>query len=57
MKTLIESTNTSATYQFSSPVAERTFTLHANEGEKAPDFEPLAENEYQRWLVWLGINE
>jgi hypothetical protein len=57
MKTLIDSTNTSATYQFSSPVAERTFTLHANEGEEAPDFEPLAENEYQRWLVWLGINE
>jgi hypothetical protein len=57
MKTLIESTNTSATYQFSSPVAERTFTLRAEEGSEAPDFEALSDAEYQRWLTWLGINE
>jgi hypothetical protein len=57
MKTLIESTDTSATYQFSSPVAERTFALRAEEGSEAPDFEALSDAEYQRWLTWLGITE
>jgi hypothetical protein len=55
MKTLIESTDTSATYQFSHGGALRTITLTRPEAAEAnPDFEKMAEQEHARWLSWLN---
>jgi hypothetical protein len=57
MKTLIESTETSATYEFSHDTAVRTVTYETPEGAEAPDFEALSEADYQAWRVWLGVAE
>ena len=62
MKTLISSTEDSATYEFTSGDATRVVEYNKpqpQEGEEpAPeqpfDHEAMSEAEYQGWLVWLG---
>lgn len=58
MKTLIESTETSATYEFTNGTATRRVTFEAGpqvtEEVVEPDFEAMAEVEYQDWLTWLN---
>jgi hypothetical protein len=55
MKTLIESTDTSATYQLSHDGALRTITLtRPEDAEINPDFQTMAEQEHARWLSWLN---
>jgi hypothetical protein len=62
MKTLISSTEDSATYEFTSGDATRVVEYNKpqpREGkEPAPeqpfDHEAMSEAEYQGWLVWLG---
>jgi hypothetical protein len=60
MKTLIDSTETSATYEFTQGTATRrvTFTSGPQVTEEivVPDFESLAEAEYHNWLKWLNID-
>jgi hypothetical protein len=53
MKTLIESTDTSATYEFAANGATKRITYVA-EGNETPDFAALAEADYQSWIGWLG---
>jgi hypothetical protein len=58
MKTLLESTDTSATYEFSHDTATRTVTYHKPEtAETAPDFDVMADAEHAAWLTWLGASE
>ena len=58
MKTLIESTATSATYEFSNGTTTRTVTYVKPEREAVtPDFEQTATVEYADWLAWLGATE
>jgi len=62
MKTLISSTEDSATYEFTSGDATRVVEYNkpqSQEGEEqAPeqpfDHEAMSEAEYQSWLSWLG---
>lgn len=58
MKTLIESNETSATYEFTSGTAVRQFTITAEpqmtEEPVVVDFEAVASQEYARWLEWLN---
>lgn len=57
MKTLISSTDTSATYEFAHDSSSRTVTYERAEGAtENPDFEAMAETEHALWLVWLGVN-
>jgi hypothetical protein len=58
MKTLIESTETSATYQFTNGTATRTVTYtKPDEAEVTPDFEAISTSEHEQWLTWLGASE
>jgi hypothetical protein len=60
MKTLIEATDTSATYEFAANGARKVVTYEQLEAENeegsavTPNFEALSEVEYQAWLAWLG---
>jgi hypothetical protein len=65
MKTLISSTEDSATYEFTSGDATRVVeynkpqpqVTHDSEEptpEQQFDHEAMSEAEYQSWLVWLG---
>ena len=58
MKTLIESNETSAVYQFTNGTATRRYSIHqgpqVTEQPVVVDFEAVAEAEYQRWMVWLN---
>lgn len=55
MKTLLESTDTSATYQFINGTAARTVVYTKPEdAEETPDFEAMATAEYEAWLQWVG---
>jgi hypothetical protein len=60
MKNLIETTESSATYEFTSPAGSRVVTFRAPEGEDggpiATDFESMAEAEHSSWLAWLNQN-
>lgn len=67
MKTLISSTEDSATYEFTSGDAMRVVEYKKPEPRKqtegedpAPeqpfDYEAMSEAEYQSWLVWLGAD-
>lgn len=59
MKTLIESTETSATYEFSHNDCVRTVIYDAQEmrldGNEIPDFAEMADKEHASWLEWLGV--
>jgi hypothetical protein len=55
MKTLIESTDTSAAYEFSHLTATRVVKFEKpKDSEITPDFEAISEEEYLKWLAWLG---
>ena len=62
MKTLISSTDDSATYEFTSGDAIRVVEYNKpqpQEGEEQAqdqpfDHEAMSEAEYQSWLAWLG---
>jgi hypothetical protein len=62
MKTLISSTEDSATYEFTSGDTTRVVGYNKpqpQEGEEPAteqpfDHEAMSEAEYQGWLVWLG---
>ncbi len=58
MKTLIEKTDTSATYQFTIGDSTKTIKLEAGpqvtENPITHDFEALSEIEYQNWLNWIN---
>lgn len=57
MKTLIESTESSATYKFTHDTATRIVTYTAPEDStQDPDFEAMATEDHQQWVSWLGIN-
>jgi hypothetical protein len=55
MITLIESNEESAKYQFDSGTVTKTvvFTKPEN-AEETPDFEQLANEEYEKWASWIG---
>ena len=67
MMTLIDSNETSATYEFVHDTATRLVTFHRSqndepvEGEEAPaeapTFEEMATAEHALWLAWLGVEE
>jgi len=58
MKTLIKSTDTSATYQFINGTASRTVVYNKPEDSvETPDFAAMAEAEHEQWLAWLGVTE
>lgn len=69
MKTLIDSTEDSATYKFEHENITRIVEFkyakklgfvegdEEQEEQTKPDFEALSETEYQSWLQWLGIDE
>ena len=65
MKTLISSTEDSATYEFTSGDAIRVVEYNKPQPqageEQAPeqpfDHEAMSEAEYQGWLAWLGEAE
>jgi hypothetical protein len=58
MKTLIDSTETSATYQFTNGTATRTVVYEKPEDAvETPDFAAMAEAEHEAWLAWLGVTE
>lgn len=55
MKTLLESTDTSATYQFTLGTTSRTVTYtRSEEDEVAPDFSAMATADYEAWASWIG---
>jgi hypothetical protein len=55
MKTLIDSTYTSATYVFIHGTASRTVHYEKpEEVETIPDFDTMAEADHEAWLIWLG---
>jgi hypothetical protein len=55
MKTLLESTDTSATYEFAANGARKVVTYERPENaEENPDFAAMAEAEHEAWLAWLG---
>jgi len=60
MKTLLESTETSATYEFAANGARKVVTYNTPEPSEeespvvTPNFEVLSEAEYQAWLDWIG---
>lgn len=61
MKTLIESTESSAKYEFSSGTTTKIFVVKngpqiTDEPVKL-DFEKIAEEEYQKWLEWLNSSQ
>jgi hypothetical protein len=60
MKTLIESTDVSATYEFTHGTATRRVTFTAGPQVTSqvvtPDFEAMAETEYAQWLIWINAN-
>jgi len=65
MKTLISSTEDSATYEFTFGDAIRVVEYNKpqpQEGEEQAadqlfDHEAMSEAEYQNWLAWLGASE
>lgn len=58
MIALIDSNETSATYEFTHDGCVRLVTYKRNENsEDAPDFEAMAEAEHAQWLAWLGVEE
>jgi hypothetical protein len=58
MKALIESTDTSATYEFTSGTSLRTVVYEKPEDAvETPDFAAMAEAEHEAWLAWLGVTE
>jgi hypothetical protein len=57
MKTLVEATDTSATYEFAHGSASRVVTYEKLEGEEGTaDFAAMAESDHAKWLVWLGVS-
>lgn len=61
MKTLIESTESSAKYEFSNGTTTKIFVVKndpqiTDEPVKL-DFEKIAEEEYQKWLEWLNSSQ
>jgi len=67
MKTLISSTEDSATYEFSLNGSTRIVDFHkpasaqVQDGQEQPeeqpfDHEAMSEAEYQQWLAWLGYS-
>jgi hypothetical protein len=65
MKTLISSTEDSATYEFASGDTTRVVEYNkpqppaSNEQttDQPFDHETMSENEYSSWLLWLGASE
>jgi hypothetical protein len=58
MKNLIESTENSATYEFTSGTSLRTVVYEKPEDAvETPDFAAMAEAEHATWLAWLGVTE
>jgi len=61
MKTLIESTESSATYEFTEGDATRRITFKAGpqvtEEVITQDFEVLADAEHEQWLNWLNSSQ
>jgi len=58
MKTLINSTEDSATYEFVSDAGSKIVTYVSPEPDDdgnvvTPDFEVMAEQDYAQWLNWL----
>jgi hypothetical protein len=59
MKNLIDSTETSATYEYTHASGSKRVTFVAPEPDEngevvTPDFESLAEADHAAWLTWLG---
>ena len=58
MITLIDSNETSATYEFTHEDCVRLVTYKRNEeSEEVPDFEAIAEAEHAQWMAWLGVEQ
>jgi len=58
VKTLVSTTETSATYEFTHGTARRSVTYdRPEEATENPDFERMATAEHLKWLSWLGVTE
>lgn len=60
MKTLINSTDTLATYEFSHGTATKQVTYRAPEPDESGavpqvDFEVMATTDHEAWLAWLNV--
>jgi hypothetical protein len=56
MIALIDSNETSSTYEFTHEDCVRLVTFKQNEeAEEALDFDKMAEAEHAQWLSWLGV--
>ena len=58
MKTLIQSADNSATYEFSHDIGSKIVTYVSPEPDDdgnvvTPDFESMAERDHAEWLNWL----
>jgi hypothetical protein len=58
MKTLIEKTNSYAKYEFTHDTAKREVHFEKQDGSTEPvNFEALADEEYAKWMKWLGVTQ
>lgn len=58
MKSLIASTETSATYEFYHGSASRQVTYkRADDASENPNFEAMATEDHAQWLNWIGVTE
>lgn len=60
MKTLINSTDTSATYEFVNGTATKQVTYRSPEPDESGavpqvDFEAMATADHEAWLAWLNV--
>jgi len=60
MKTLINSTDTLATYEFVNGTATKQVTYRAPEPDESgtvpqTDFEAMATADHEAWLAWLNV--
>jgi len=58
MKTLISNTDQEIVYQFTWESDSRFCNyVKNNSSDPQPDYDAISTEDYNKWLVWLGVSE
>jgi hypothetical protein len=57
MKTLISDTDQEVVYQFTWNGDSKLTNYIKAESDPTPDYDAISTEDYNRWLVWLGVEQ
>ena len=57
MKTLISNTDQEVVYQFTWESDSKFTNYIKTETDPQPDYDAISTEDYNRWLVWLGVEQ